>query len=286
MCLHENTIINLTALVLTTFVISICMRLGLVRPKSLNQHFKYIYMYSWTKYSNNFKNIEIATKLPEEWLLVHHQQLDAATTQRHMTRHCTVLSRSNAKPHYTLKSMRMCTLTTLGLCCLLRCTIIKDRRRTYIACLRLWGTVIKDQRIIDVKARGFQYTHNREEPMNNEKAKNAKREGEKLRCWEYENHKVQKYLWNWFGRFTKELKVKVHYREIEVCHMWSRFRRIMNQFRRCMKFIEYPDSIGWKVHELRVAFNLLEIEFAFMWSHLTKIVILSSSPQLFHVSVK
>ena len=47
----------------------------------------------------------------------------------------------------------------------------------------------------------------------------------------------------WFGGFLKAVwKIheiargkKVHYHEIEVCHMSSRFRRIMNQFKRFMK---------------------------------------------------
>jgi hypothetical protein len=67
------------------------------------------------------------------------------------------------------------------------------------------------------------------------KAKNAKWGGEKLRVWDSLGLED---LWNWFGRFTKLLEVKVHYHEIEVCHMSSRFRRIMNYFRRFMKLVE------------------------------------------------
>ena len=43
--------------------------------------------------------------------------------------------------------------------------------------------------------------------MNNEKAKNVKQEGEKLRKSKYENHKVQKDLWNCFERSTKFLEM-------------------------------------------------------------------------------
>jgi hypothetical protein len=64
--------------------------------------------------------------------------------------------------------------------------------------------------------------------MNTEMKNNAKREGKNLRCWKYENYEVQEDLWNRFERFMKLLKVKVHYHEIEVCHMSSLFRRIMN----------------------------------------------------------
>ena len=47
---------------------------------------------------------------------------------------------------------------------------------------------MKDQRKIDIKDRGFQVNIELEEPMNNEKAKNAKQGCKKLRSWEYENH--------------------------------------------------------------------------------------------------
>ena len=44
---------------------------------------------------------------------------------------------------------------------------------------------MKDQRKIKVMARGFQViTHNKEEPMNNEKAKNVKQGVKKLRSCE------------------------------------------------------------------------------------------------------
>ena len=48
----------------------------------------------------------------------------------------------------------------------------------------------------------------------------------------------------------KSIGVKVHYHEIEVCHMSSRFRRIMNYFTRFMKLAKHYGNIGWKVHEL------------------------------------
>lgn len=56
-------------------------------------------MWSGTELSNNLKNVEIATKFCEEWLLVHHQQLDVAISQRHTTGHRTPLP--------TLKSTTM-----------------------------------------------------------------------------------------------------------------------------------------------------------------------------------
>ena len=48
------------------------------------------------------------------------------------------------------------------------------------------------------------------------------------------------------------LEVKVHYHKIDVCHMSSRYRRIMNSFRRLnfVKLVEYSRNIGWKVHEI------------------------------------
>ena len=39
---------------------------------------------------------------------------------------------------------------------------------------------------------------------------------------------VQKDLQNQLERFMKFLEVKVHYHEIEVCHLSSRFRKTMN----------------------------------------------------------
>ena len=42
--------------------------------------------------------------------------------------------------------------------------------------------------------------------MNIETTKNAKREGEKLRNWKYENYIVRKYLWHSFRRFMELLE--------------------------------------------------------------------------------
>ena len=85
-------------------------------------------------------------------------------TTRHRTPNtlCALLTRptlfpqSNPQTPYTMKSIRLRTTITLGLCCLLQCTIIKDKRRINIACFWLWGIVMKDPRKIDVKARRFQ----------------------------------------------------------------------------------------------------------------------------------
>ena len=60
----------------------------------------------------------------------------------------------------------------------------------------------------------------------------------------------------------KSIGVKVHYHEIEVCHMSSRFRRIMNYFTRFMKLAKHYGNIGWKVHEL--TWHLHEIQFAIL----------------------
>ena len=51
----------------------------------------------------------------------------------------------------------------------------------------------------------------------------------------------------------KLLEVKVPYDEIEVCHMSSRLRRIMNSFRRFMTLVKHSGNIGWKVHEIEFA---------------------------------
>ena len=58
----------------------------------------------------------------------------------------------------------------------------------------------------------------------------------------------------------KLLEVKVHYCEVEVTHMSSQFKKIMNSLRKFMKLVEHFDDIDWKVHEL--AWNLHEVEFA------------------------
>ena len=47
----------------------------------------------------------------------------------------------------------------------------------------LWGTVMTDQRKIDVKARGFQVNIEQRGTMSNEKARNVKQRGEKLQIW-------------------------------------------------------------------------------------------------------
>ena len=47
-----------------------------------------------------------------------------------------------------IKSTRLHTPTTLGVCCSLQCAIIKDQRRISIARFRLWGVVMNNQRKI------------------------------------------------------------------------------------------------------------------------------------------
>ena len=123
---------------------------------------------------------------------------------------------------HTLKSTRLCTLTELGLCCLLWCIVMKGHGTP---CFQLWGAIMKDQRKTDIKARLPSKHKAKEALMNNKKAKNTKWGGEKLRNWDY---KVWKDLWNCFGRFMKLLEIKVQYHEIEVCHMSSWFEITMN----------------------------------------------------------
>ena len=59
--------------------------------------------------------------------------------------------------------------------------------------------------------------------MNKKKAKNAKC-GKKLRIQKPESEKIYEKV----GRFMKVLEEKVHFRELEVCNMSSRFKIIMN----------------------------------------------------------
>ena len=93
----------------------------------------------------------------------------------------TLFPQSNPRPHYTLKSTRVRTPTTLALCCLLWCTMFNDQfRRTNTACFSLWGTVVKDQRKNGVKAQGFWMNTNTEEPMNNEKTTECERKRQKV----------------------------------------------------------------------------------------------------------
>ena len=53
---------------------------------------------------------------------------------------------------------------------------------------------------------------------------------------------------------------RVCYHEIEVCHMSSRFKRIMNKYTKFMKLVEHHGNMGWMVHEL--AWNHYKTEFA------------------------
>ena len=60
--------------------------------------------------------------------------------------------------------------------------------------------------------------------MNNEKAKKCE-----MRRQRVENTKTTKCKRIYeIERFMKFLEVEVHYHEFEMCHMSSRFRRIMN----------------------------------------------------------
>ena len=72
--------------------------------------------------------------------------------------------------------------------------------------------------------------------MNNEKAKNAKRNGQKSRIRKPQSTKI---LMKLVGKIHEVVGVKVHYHEIEVCHTSSRFRRITNLSRRFIKLVEH-----------------------------------------------
>jgi hypothetical protein len=61
----------------------------------------------------------------------------------------------------------------------------------------------------------------------------------------------------------KLLEGKVRNHEIEVCHMSSRFKRIMNLFRRFMKLVELLANIGRKVRKLAWKLHH-EFEFALL----------------------
>jgi len=133
-----------------------------------------------------------------------HQQLDGATTKYHTIGHhisntfyalciwSTLFPQSNLQLHYTHKSTRLRTSTTLSLCCLLWCTIIKNEKRTNTICFQFWSTIIKDQSKIYIKVRCFQ--------INKMKRRNqwgTRRQGiqiEEARSWEHKNYKVQKDL--------------------------------------------------------------------------------------------
>ena len=58
---------------------------------------------------------------------------------------------------------------------------MKDQRRTDIVCFWLLGTITKDRRKNDVKARGFQVNTKQRGTNEQQEGKNAKRGGEKLR---------------------------------------------------------------------------------------------------------
>ena len=59
---------------------------------------------------------------------------------------------------------------------------------------------------------------------------NEQQEGKEcqMRRQEVKNMKGARIFMTWFGIFLKLLEVKVHYHEIEVCHMSCWFRTTMN----------------------------------------------------------
>jgi hypothetical protein len=132
----------------------------------------------------------------------------------------------------------------------------------------LWDTIIIHRREIDVKARGFRV---------NTKQWETNKQRERKACenkrWEIEKLSIQnvygaKSILKLVWEIHEVARHKVHYHEIEVSHMPSRFRRIMNWFSRIMKLVEHADNIGRNVHE--IAWNLQEFDLAILWSHLIK----------------
>jgi hypothetical protein len=160
------------------------------------------------------------------------KKLDTAQLDTTLQTHFVLLSRDQHSSHKqvhnptTLKSTRMCTPMTLGLCYLLQCSIVKDHRRNGIACLWLWGCIEIPKKKIDVRARGF-HVNTYIRKRNQWTLRRQRMRNEEARSREYENHEMQKNLWNCFGKCMNLLKVKVHYHEIEVCHMSGWFKRIM-----------------------------------------------------------
>ena len=161
-------------------------------------------------------------------------------------------------PHYTLKSMRMRAPTTLGLCCLLQCTVIKDKN---------WHCLLPASRYFNERPKKNQrqgymppckHTTN-EEPMNNKKAKEFKAKRQ-----EVENTKSTKCkkVWKIYEVVRGQGPISWNWGVPHVKSGWEK------SFRRFPKLVEHFNNIDWKAHEL--ACNLHEYEFALTWSHLTK----------------
>ena len=59
----------------------------------------------------------------------------------------------------------------------------------------------------------------------------------------------------------KLLEVHVHFHEIDVCHMLSRSRRIMNEFLRFVELVEHFNNIGGKFMNWLGTFMNLSLHF-------------------------
>ena len=96
-------------------------------------------------------------------------------------------SELSSQPRDTLKSTRLHTRATLGLCCLLWCTIITYHRRTYTACFRLRDIVMKDQRKYDFKVIDLQVN-------TKQRGMNEQREGKgyEMRRWAIKKLRIRK----------------------------------------------------------------------------------------------
>jgi hypothetical protein len=126
----------------------------------------------------------------------------------------TVKSISTLHPQIHKIAHLGCTPTTLGLCCLLQCTIMKDHRKAGTACLLL-ALTYRNERPMKNQCQGSRFLGKHKSKRNQWITRRQRLRNEEVRSWEYENHKVQKDLWSWFGRIMKLLRVKVHYHEFE-----------------------------------------------------------------------
>jgi hypothetical protein len=105
--------------------------------------------------------------------------------------------------------------------------------------------------------------------MNNKKAKNAKRGGEKVeksRTWKpYSTKRIWKLIWKIHevvrDNSALSWNLKCATCQVDLEQSWTRFSKFM-------KLVEYSSNIGGKF--MKVTWNLHGFEFALIWSHLIK----------------
>ena len=78
---------------------------------------------------------------------------------------------------------------------------------------------MKYQSKIDVKVGGFQVNAKQRGTKEQQKGKECNSRTQEVEKLRIQNPQSGKSLWNWIGRFTKLLEVKVLYDDIGVCHM-------------------------------------------------------------------